>query len=230
MDQQRPVKIDTQPAAEDPCQEQAAKAIKVYTVKVTSHPYQADGETKEYVIHENGVRLTYHKVLTLLKTCAIFRSFVIDFFKKIPYNAYFWETVPVSVDEWKDKVFQFVIISTTALGYRSPDREIFKDQFIHVANKNKKVVAFQSLGKDALLIAPCPNQAANYGHLAAFVKYAPLDQQHELWMKIGEEMQKVIQEVKKGKKWLSTAGEGVSWLHVRIDSVPKYYKHTLYKK
>ncbi|MBX9890609.1 MAG: hypothetical protein K2X94_05060 [Amoebophilaceae bacterium] len=225
MDQQQPIKIDSQPAAEDSCQEQAA-----YTMEVTSHPYQADGEAKEYVINDNGVRLTYHKVLTLLKTCSIFRSFVIDFFKNIPYNAYFWETVPVSVHEWQNKVFQFVVISTTALSHRSPDREHFKDHFIRAENQNKKVISFQSLGKDAFLIAPCPNQAANYGHIAAFVKYAPLAQQHALWMKIGEEMSKVIQEAKGQKKWLSTAGEGISWLHVRIDSRPKYYKYTLYKQ
>jgi hypothetical protein len=29
--------------------------------------------------------------------------------------------------------------------------------------------------------------------------------------------------------WLSTAGMGVAWLHVRLDSRPTYYGHRPYK-
>ena len=29
--------------------------------------------------------------------------------------------------------------------------------------------------------------------------------------------------------WLSTAGGGVAWLHLRIDSRPKYYSHRPYR-
>lgn len=32
------------------------------------------------------------------------------------------------------------------------------------------------------------------------------------------------------KLWLSTSGLGVSWLHVRVDSVPKYYNFEEYKR
>ncbi len=28
--------------------------------------------------------------------------------------------------------------------------------------------------------------------------------------------------------WLSTAGHGVAWLHVRLDTRPKYYRYTPY--
>ncbi len=30
--------------------------------------------------------------------------------------------------------------------------------------------------------------------------------------------------------WLSTAGAGVSWLHVRLDTRPKYYHHGPYRQ
>ncbi|MGB1216866.1 MAG: DUF6940 family protein [Saprospiraceae bacterium] len=30
--------------------------------------------------------------------------------------------------------------------------------------------------------------------------------------------------------WLSTAGLGVYWLHIRMDNRPKYYKHKAYKE
>ena len=29
--------------------------------------------------------------------------------------------------------------------------------------------------------------------------------------------------------WVSTSGLGVYWLHVRLDSYPKYYQHAPYK-
>jgi hypothetical protein len=30
--------------------------------------------------------------------------------------------------------------------------------------------------------------------------------------------------------WLSTAGAGVAWLHVRLDDRPKYYGHGPYRQ
>ena len=30
--------------------------------------------------------------------------------------------------------------------------------------------------------------------------------------------------------WLSTAGMGVAWLHVRLDQRPKYYAHRPYRE
>ena len=30
--------------------------------------------------------------------------------------------------------------------------------------------------------------------------------------------------------WVSTAGGGVAWLHVRLDSAPKYYTHRPYTR
>jgi len=30
--------------------------------------------------------------------------------------------------------------------------------------------------------------------------------------------------------WVSTSGLGVAWLHVRVDSKPKYYSHEAYRE
>ena len=165
----------------------------------------------------------------MLKTCSRFRSCFRDFFKSIAHEAYFWETIPITVDQWQHEPFQFVIVPTSALARVSPDRDTFKDHFQKSKNRDIKVISFPSLGKDALLIVPRPNDQANYAHLAAFVKNAPTNHQEELWMHIGIEMPKAIQEAKGKKKWLSTSGLGVYWLHVRIDSRPKYYTYPPYK-
>ena len=65
-----------------------------------------------------------------------------------------------------------------------------------------------------------------YGHLAAFVREAPQAQRHTLWQVVGAALDERI-----GVRptWLSTSGLGVSWLHVRLDSRPKYYQYEPYR-
>jgi hypothetical protein len=72
-----------------------------------------------------------------------------------------------------------------------------------------------------VLVAPAPRgPAPAYGHLAAFTRRASAAQNHALWRTVGVVLERQI-----GAEpvWLSTAGGGVSWLHVRLDTRPKYY-------
>ena len=78
------------------------------------------------------------------------------------------------------------------------------------------------------MVVPRPiAEPSAYGHLAAFVRGAPEAQRHALWQMVGESMARRI-----GAKpvWLSTAGAGVSWLHVRLDDRPKYYGFGPYRQ
>jgi hypothetical protein len=68
---------------------------------------------------------------------------------------------------------------------------------------------------------------AAYGHLAAFVRKASKSQQHAFWQMVGEAM---LKRVSSKPVWLSTAGGGVSWLHVRLDDRPKYYGFGPYRQ
>lgn len=78
-----------------------------------------------------------------------------------------------------------------------------------------------------MLVVPCPQEAStDYGHLAAFTHNAPTAQQHCLWSKVG---QAVAQKLSHQPLWVSTAGGGVAWLHVRLDMYPKYYHHNPYR-
>ncbi len=90
------------------------------------------------------------------------------------------------------------------------------------------VVSFPNLGRNAILVVPCPvSDPQIYGHLAEFTRNAPLNQQHVFWKTIAETM---ASRVDTQPVWLSTAGMGVSWLHVRLDDRPKYYAHDEYRK
>ena len=78
-----------------------------------------------------------------------------------------------------------------------------------------------------MLVVPCPvGPHSAYGHVAAVVRSAPEEQKHALWACVGRAMGR---RVGKAPVWLSTAGAGVSWLHVRLDDRPKYYGHAPYR-
>ena len=86
---------------------------------------------------------------------------------------------------------------------------------------------FENLGKDAILVVPSPlGSEPAYSHLAAFIRYAPENQRHLLWRIVGQTVQN---EISARPLWVSTAGGGVDWLHVRLDSRPKYYGYAPYK-
>jgi hypothetical protein len=87
---------------------------------------------------------------------------------------------------------------------------------------------FGNLGGDALLVVPCPEDSGrDFSHLASFTKTASPSLQQALWTEVGHALESRI-----GARpiWLSTAGHGVAWLHVRIDSRPKYYSHAPYRE
>ena len=115
--------------------------------------------------------------------------------------------------------FECVLLDSPALA-RKPDPNAFAEHFGNAA-PNEIVLAFPNLGHDALLVVPCPNaEPSIYGHLATFVRGAPEPQKHSLWELVGKVMEEKLGPV---PVWLSTAGAGVSWLHVRLDKRPKYY-------
>jgi hypothetical protein len=146
-----------------------------------------------------------------------FRSLFNALLADAPYTAFRWETPPVTAAT-AARPFEFVLLDSLGLAPR-PDPDAFSDYF--GAGTRTGVVEFRNLGGDAILIVPCPlAEPSAYGHLAAFVRQAPERQRHALWQSVGEAM---ARRVGSRPVWLSTAGAGVPWLHVRLDDRPKYY-------
>lgn len=75
--------------------------------------------------------------------------------------------------------------------------------------------------------SPPPGEA-DYPHLSAFVRRAPAARVDALWTAVGEGVQQWL-ESRRGRLWVSTAGLGVYWLHIRLDSRPKYVKWGPYR-
>ncbi len=167
---------------------------------------------------------TFADVLHGWQADAGFRSLFNTLLADAPYTAFRWETPAVTAATLA-RPCEFVVLDSPGLA-RQPAPEAFAEPFLQRGQTD--VVVFRNLGGDAVLVVPCPVAGPlAYGHLAAFVRLAPEPQRHALWQAVGEAMGRRI-----GAKpvWLSTAGAGVSWLHVRLDDRPKYYGFDSYKQ
>ena len=167
--------------------------------------------------------LSFDEVYKAWRSDDAFRDFWIESLRENPFEAYCWECPPVN-DQGRSHPFECVFVSSPSLARMTPDREAFREHF----RPGCRTATFDNLGNDAVLVAPCPLETDSaYGHLAQFVRAAPDAQQHSLWQTVGEAMQARL-----GTEpvWLSTAGHGVAWLHVRLDSRPKYYRHAAYMR
>ena len=138
-----------------------------------------------------------------------------------PYAAFRWE-MPALTTETLGKPFEFVLLDSPSLA-RRVDRAAFAEHF----SPKWPVVTFGNLGGDAVLVVPCPVAGDEaYGHLAAFARLAPAAQVDMLWGVVGTATARRVSAI---PVWLSTAGAGVSWLHVRLDDRPKYYGYGPYR-
>ncbi|MGC3972659.1 MAG: hypothetical protein QM775_36540 [Pirellulales bacterium] len=165
---------------------------------------------------------TYAEVIESWRFDATFRLWFVELLKQAPYEAYRWET-PGVTSAALGRPFEFVQLDSPGLAAR-PDRKAFAE---HYAGAVDGIVTFANLSGDATLVVPAPpTAAASYGHLAAFLRNAQPSQSDALWQHVGEAMARRISEK---PVWLSTAGAGVSWLHVRLDDRPKYYGHAAYR-
>ena len=184
----------------------------------------ADGRVRRFVPLRGGSTIRYGNVLRYLQDDLDFRSFFLSILSGAGFPAYRWETPPIT-RQTADRDFEFVLLDEPGLD-RFPDERAFAEQF-RAATAGRLVITFPNLGNDALLVVPRPSPSADgYAHLAAFVRAAPVEQQQELWRAVGAAMEARIgiQPI-----WLSTAGMGVPWLHVRLDSRPKYYAFGPYR-
>ena len=161
--------------------------------------------------------VAYSAVLDAWESDGDFRAWFLDLLAQAPFEAYCWETPPVTVAT-RHREFEFVLLDSPYLAGKV-DSHSFANHFRGAGDQ--PVIGFSNLGGDAYLVVPSPmGPATGYGHLADFVRTASDEQNHALWRMVGAAVRERISE---RRMWLSTAGGGVAWLHVRLDSSPKYY-------
>ncbi len=151
-------------------------------------------------------------------------------FRALPWPACYWECPPVTRHTWAQTAFEFMLLDAPYLASRQPDPGPFEEH-IGALRGQDAIAVFPSLGKDAVLLAPAQNGAPeSYTHILPFVRQAPAAQVQALWEHTAQTAITTINEREKRPTWLSTAGGGVDWLHMRLDSRPKYYKWQAYRR
>ena len=183
-----------------------------------------EGRIHKYTVMCNAEPMRYGDALSLWQYNESFRTFFISLLADAAFSAYRWETPPIALST-VNRVFEFVLLDSPYL-LRPPDLKTFVRYFTN-AKSDTGIVVFENLGKDALLVVPSPQgDDFAYAHIAAFTRSGPDFQNHALWQMVGQTMQ---QRITNQPVWLNTEGSGVSWLHIRLDSRPKYYGFSPYR-
>jgi hypothetical protein len=174
-------------------------------------------------VYRQNVLLRFSEVSSSWQSDPQFRTLFNQLLADAPYAAFRWECPPITHLS-VDRTFEFAIVDSPELESEA-DSSAFRE---HFKTTTEEVVSFPSLNRDSLLIAPYPIANSDvYAHIAAFVRNAPDSQKDALWRLVGKLME---EQVSAAPLWLSTAGAGVPWLHVRMDQRPKYYRHSGYRK
>ena len=182
------------------------------------------GSAIELSFERNGISCSNIDVYGLLQESTVFRTCFIEALANAPFDGFYWECAPLTVVE-RNAEFECVVLDAPGL-IRKADFRPFSARFM-ACNPDCQVIAFENIGHDALLVVPTPLGPDHwYSHIGQFLRNAQRDQVHALWQRVGEEMGKL-----EGNHpvWLSTSGAGVSWLHIRLDTFPKYYMHQPYR-
>lgn len=181
------------------------------------------GQSTRYIL----TAMAYCEVLEAWRSERAFQKFYSELLAASPYEAYTWELPPVS-GRTLDIEFEFVLTDTPILLKNKATPKRFVNQFKKLP-QNKSVVTFPNLSGDAVMVVP--RQAGPrkrfYSHLGVFMRQGPEEQRYDFWKALSEA---VLQQVSLKPIWVSTSGLGVPWLHGRIDSKPKYYRHSDYRE
>lgn len=177
----------------------------------------------KFFIELDAKAATFSDVLHGWQSDQTFRAMFNSLLAECPFSAIRWETPCVTKDSLSQP-FEFVVLDSPYLA-RPPEPTVFAEYFQQ--SPEEDILVFPNLGGDAMMVVPRQKTSVSaYGHLAAFVREAPEAQWQKLWQTVATAM---LKRVSAKPVWLSTAGGGVSWLHVRLDDWPKYYGYGPYR-
>lgn len=176
-----------------------------------------------FKIKKEDQYLSFREVLDLWKNEEQFSIFYKEEIIRLGFDDFYWEH-PALSKSYLDCVYECICKKSSIFSSMQLDERAFSEH-IH---KNELVVHFPNLGKNAELIVPTKQVADPiYLHLGLFLRKAPLVQINQLFKEIASQIYVALD--KHSYIWLNTAGLGVIWLHVRLDTSPKYYKTMAFK-
>lgn len=167
--------------------------------------------------------LTFNEVFNLWESNPNFIQFYVSELRNMGLDAFYWEH-PALKTIFLENNYECIIQRSIPL----ETKEINENAFSDYIYKNEQVVDFMNLGKNARLVIPTKqSEKSIYNHLGKFINYATEEQIIAVFQRVGQKIKEEIE--KKETIWLNTAGLGIIWLHIRLDTKPKYYKTKQYK-
>jgi hypothetical protein len=179
---------------------------------------EGEGRFRRHALYNGVDPVSCNSVIELWRESQEFRIWYTTALAAEPFSCFRWETSALT-RATADRPFEYVVVNAPGIDMPA-DSDPFESYF---ASAKGSVVTFPNLGGDALLVVPTPQtDHSAYSHLATFLRGAPEAQIDAFWAAVGEAM---AQRLGDRPVWLSTAGGGVAWLHVRLDNRPKYYAY-----
>lgn len=182
-----------------------------------------ESEVQHWTLHTgDNATLDFGTVFALWREDEAFRLFWASALGRVASPAFCWEC-PAVTQATLDAPFECVFVPSPMLAGRDANPRAFSDYF----RGSQRAVCFATLGGGAMLVAPCPDPAgSDFAHLARFAATASAAYSSALWQAVGEALKN---RVGAAPVWLGTAGLGVPWLHIRLDSRPKYYRYAPFR-
>ena len=154
-----------------------------------------------------------------------------------PHKAFLFECNPIRYEKLDETKFEYTLISDKILDKKSANPSAFSKEISTAHKKGERSTHFLNLGKNARLIIPSnldkKTKTKQFAHIARFVREASKEDILSFWKTVFTSLKNELQEKHKKNPnqwtWLNTHGHGVPWLHMRVDSRPKYYSHSPYK-
>ena len=173
--------------------------------------------------------LTHWNFWTLLQTDTKLIQQFVSILQNNEFEAYYFNT-PCVNETSLNKTFEFVLVYAEDLLEAEEDGEEFEEHF----TESSPAVSFINLGKYCDLVSPNPlSNQTNYTHLGSFVRTAHKEQIQGLMKFLGKQVLDRVHdeqpELKYRNVWVSTSGNSVPWLHVRLCNSPAYYWYAPYK-
>ncbi|MFP3943610.1 MAG: DUF6940 family protein [Alphaproteobacteria bacterium] len=176
---------------------------------------------------QDGSELSFARAIAGWRADPALTEYFCTVLADVPFEGFFWETPPVTAAT-AGRPFEMVLIDSPALSAMRADPSAFAAELQAARREERAAATFANRGGDALLIAPVPaHPPAGFGHLAAFLRTASRAHRLAFWQEVGEAVEANLGS---SPLWLSTSGLAVPWLHVRLDSRPKYYQHAPFRQ
>jgi len=196
--------------------------LSLSTLLWTTKPVLA-GRGTHYQAILDAAALPCSRALELLEHEPWFQDELTRVLASSPYPAFRWEMPPLTRDKLV-RPFEFVLVDDPYLDM-PPEPHVFGDYF---RNQPEATLAqaVRNLRRTAWLVVPRGVVADEaYAHVGIFLRSAPASQIRALWACVAAT---AVREIDSAPRWISTAGGGVAWLHVRIEAYPSYYTYRPY--